>query len=664
MAVAMKARCSLLVLFLVAVSFAPALAQNFQGVFTQQYNIFRTGHNLDETVLTPQNVNPTTFGKLFSYTVDGQIYTQPLYVPNVSIPGQGVHNVIYVATELDSVFAFDADGLSSGPLWQDSFIDLSQGIIPVPCGELCAVYPYFGITSTPVIDPTSNTMYVVSRAESSTGTGLQFLHALDITTGAEKFGGPVPLEGSVPGTGLGSKHGMISYNPLRNAQRVALLLLNGNIYIGAAGIGHGWILAYNAQTLVQTAIFNPSPNSLRSGIWQSGNGLVGDHLGHVYVETANGPFDADSGGIDYGDSVLKMDATLHVLDYFTPHDQACRWANDYDLGSAGPVLLPAQMGKHPNEIVASGKGGPPCNPVGSLVFVVDQDKMGRYGPGPIQTIVGATHGYWSSPAYWEAAAGPAIYSAGHEDYLKMYSLTKGVLSETPVSQSSNIFPIGATPSVSANGQNAGIVWAVERQESLNTKPGQLPAVLYAYDATNVSNMLYNSAQNVQRDQGGCGNKFQIPTVANGKVYVGTQNELDVFGLVSSGSAPGVDLSNPCYTFPGQVVGTTSNPLYLTLTNSGSASLSISSINIAGMNAPDFSQTNNCPSMLTAGANCTMTVTFTPSAKGPRIAQVLITDNAAGSPHNSYLTGSGEVTLPIAEKPQQGAAIPTQGREMN
>ncbi len=642
-----KVRPFAVLLWLIIAGFAPAMAQGFQGVFTQHNDISRTGQNLNETILTPQNVSSSKFGKLFSYTVDGQIYGQPLYVPNVSIPGQGVHNVLYVATELDSVFAFDADGLSSSPLWQDSFIDLAQGIAPVPCwGSECGVYPYYGITSTPVIDPSSNTMYLVSRAyQSSTGAGIQNLHALDITTGAEKFGGPVPLQGSVPGTGQGSYQGMISYDPRGNAQRVSLLLLNGIIYIGCAGVRHGWIMAYDAHSLLQTAIFSPSPNTVRSGVWQSGNGLAGDRSGHIYGSTGNGPFDADTGGIDYGDTVLKLDANLNVVDYFTPGDQACRWAHDVDLGSSGPMLLPTQSGKYPNELLASGKGGPPCDPLGSPIFLLNQDNLGKYSSGGwIQKVVGAPHGYWASPAYWNGKNGASIYNAGITnggDYLKMYSVSNGLLSAMPVSQSSNPFPIGATPSISANGNVGGIVWAIERQESLDARPGQLPAILYAYDATNVSTMLYNSAQNAPRDQGGCANKFQVPTIANGKVYVGTQNEVDVFGLLGLHSpGPGVSLSNPCYTFVVQAVGTTSSYFPFILTNSGSTTLTIGSITIVGMNAADFAQTNNCPSQLAAGAGCTISVTFTPSAVGPRIAQVLIADGAAGSPHNAYLTGTG------------------------
>jgi hypothetical protein len=222
----------------------------------------------------------------------------------------------------------------------------------------------------------------------------------------------------------------------------------------------------------------------------------------------------------------------------------------------------------------------------------------------------------------------------------MYSLSDGLLSDLPVSQSPNIFPIGAQPSISSNGTSDGIVWAIERQEAFAVHPGQLPAILYAYDANNMSTVLYDSSQDVQLDQGGCAEKFQTPTIANGKVYIGTQNEIDVFGLRASGvSTPAIYLSNPCYVFPDQPIGT-SGAFYLGLTNSGNTTLSISGISIIGMNATDFTETNNCPAALAPGKDCRVKVTFGPSILGPRIAQVMITDDAAGSPHNAYLTGSG------------------------
>jgi hypothetical protein len=641
-----------------------AAGQSSLGVFTQQYYNARTGNNTFEKILMPKNVNATKFGKLFSFTVDGQVYAQPLWVQGVNIPGQGTHTVVYVATEMDSVFAFDAN--TGVQLWQVNFTDPGNGIGPVPCGSdsheqiSCAVYPYFGVTGTPVIDPISKTMYLIARTfNNNSQVAYQSLHALDITTGAEKFGGPVLIQGSVPGTGAGSVNGTVTFDPLADVQRPGLLLetnkLSGaeTVYIGWSGSAHGWMMAYNAQTLQQTAIFNTTPDGIRGGVWQSGNGLAADSAGYIYASTGDGPFDVNSGGPDYGDTLLKLDGDLNVVDYFTPMDANCRFQNDFDVSSSGPVVLPKQAGQFPDEVVESGKGGAPCDSSGaSPIYLANRDNLGKYNTtqdNVIQEVPGAGVGYWSSPAYWRAGTQSAIYYAGVAiagangagDYLKMYTLTNGQLSSAPVSQSSNVFPIGATPSSSGNGTTNGIIWATLRSEPLGITPGQLPAILYAYDATNLANMLYNSQQNAPRDAGGCANKFQVPVVANGKVYVGTQNEVDVFGLLGTPPpAPTASLSSPCYTFSKQAVGTTSTPRFLVLTNIGAANMTLGTISIRGLNASDFAQTNNCPATLAPNATCTIKVTFTPSAKGPRVGQVMIPDNAVGNPHNTAVIGTG------------------------
>lgn len=655
------------ILFLASVNPTPSKGQI--SVLTQQYNNARTGNNTSETILTPSNVNFEQFGKLFSFTVDGQVYAQPLWVPGVNIPGMGTHNVVYTVTEMDSVFAFDAN--TGAQLWTVNFTDPANGIGPVPCGSTpgggndisCSVYPYYGITGTPVIDPSTQTMYLVARTyNNNTEVGYQYLHALDITTGAEKFGGPVLIQGSVQGTGAGSVGGTITFNPLADIQRPGLLLENNNVtgnktvYIGWAGAAHGWLIAYDATTLEQIVILNTTPDGIRGGVWQSGNGLAADSNGYIYASTGDGPFDVNTGGVDYGDSLLKLDGDLDIIDYFTPMDQACRYASDFDVSSSGPVIFPTQSGQYPDEVVQSGKGGDPCDSSGfAPIYLVDRDSMGKYNSGAdnvIEEISGAPIGYWSSPAYWQSPTQQAIYYAGEAapagvgDYLKMYTLTDGLLSTAPVSQSSNVFPIGATPSTSGNGTANGIVWATERQEASGLQPGQLPAILYAYDATNVGSTLYNSTQNAARDTGGCANKFQVPVVANGKVYVGTQNEVDVFGLLgktvapSAVAAPVASLSSPCYTFDQQTVGTTSTPRYLVLTNIGNATMTVGPISIRGLNAGDYAQTNNCPATLAPNKNCSIRITFTPTATGPRVGQIMIQDNAIGSPHNNAVTGKG------------------------
>jgi hypothetical protein len=638
--------------------FSPANAQTFAGVLTQHNDVGRTGQNLNETILTPETVSAATFGKLFSYSVDGQIYGQPLYVPNVSIPNQGMHNVVYVATQNDSLYAFDADGLSPTPLWQVSFIDPVGGITPVSCltdgvtDVSCGVYPTYGITGTPVIDPSTNTMYLVARTDNN-GTYYQTLHAIDITTGLDTLGGPVAISGSVPGTGEASDKGIIKFLPLQDIQRTGLLELNGIIYIAWAGAKHGWIMGYDATTLQQTAIFNTTPNARIGGVWASGNGLAADSSGNIYAAVGDALFDASTGGTDYGDSLLQLDGNLNVLDYFTPGDQSCRQAYDLDLGSAGPIILPAQPGDVPNELLIAGKGGAPCdsNPVASRMYLLNQDDLGEYNATQdqdVEEVIGATVGYWSSPAYWQGESGANVYAAGLTkqsgggDYLKMYSMTNGLLSTTPVAQSSNTFMVGATPSISANGTEDGIVWAIERPQPLGAQPGTGAAVLYAYDATDLT-MLYSSnsalSYGVARDRGGCANKFAVPTIANGKVYVGTQNELDVFGLLGSVSGPAVYLTQPCWTFKASTLGTPVKQS-IGLKNSGTATLTLNSIAVTGTNAADFAQTNTCTS-LKPGKECVITVVFTASLVGPESAYVTITDNAVGSPQNIYLIGVGE-----------------------
>jgi outer membrane protein assembly factor BamB len=320
------------------------------SVLTWHNDIARTGQNLKETMLTTKNVNTKQFGKLFSYPIEGQTYAEPLYVPNVRIPGQGIHNVVYVATEHDQVYAFDADGLTTKPLWHDSFIDPANGITTVstqhsPCPS---IRPEVGITSTPVIDATSGTIYVSAETDKK-GTVTQHLHALDITSGIEKFNGPVAIEASVNG---------VVFDPL-SIQRSALLLFDGMVYLGYAYLCaprpyHGWVLGYDAHNLQQqTGVFLSTPNGNRGGIWQSGGGLASDGKS-IFFMTGDGTFDANQGGADHGMSLIRMSVNsgnLMVADYFTPFDWARRSANDLDLGSGGVLLLPPQNGAHRDEII-------------------------------------------------------------------------------------------------------------------------------------------------------------------------------------------------------------------------------------------------------------------------------------------------------------------------
>jgi hypothetical protein len=605
--------------------------------------------NLQETTLTPQNVNSTKFGKLFSYQVDGSVFAQPLYVPNVTIPGQGTHNVIYVVTENDGAYAFDADGLSPNPLWYVSFINPALGITAVPCYSLtktCNIYPWIGITGTPVIDTASGTIYFDTHIDNN-GVFSHYLHALDITTGAEKFAGPVLIQATVAGKGIDNNgHGQVPFDAQHTAQRPGLLLMNGVVYI-PYGNYHGWVLGYNAQTLQQLYVFNTSPNSSNSNIWQSGQGLVTDGLGNIYFATSDAKFDANTPpNVDYGDTLLKLNSSLQVVDYFTPMDQACRGGHDVDLGSGGPLIVPTQTGPYPDEIIFGGKGGTPCDLwTGGIyaapLYVINRDNMGKYNATQDQIpqeIEGAPFGYWSSPAYWQAPNANYVYAAGTQadagkgDFLKQYTLSNGLLSTTPTAASTNVFPDGATPYISANGTSNGIVWAAERQQSLDMLPGSKALLLYAFDATNVGNLLYSSTQNAARDTAGLAAKFPVPLVANGRVYVGTQTEVDAYGLFTA------SLSPTSLNFNIVAIGTTTLPKAVTLKNVGTTAIGVSSISIGGTNASEFGQTNNCGSSLAAGASCTISVTFDPTAEGAQSATLTVVDG--GGTQTVSLTGTG------------------------
>ena len=614
-------------------------AQGYEGQFAWQTN------NTNETTLTPQNVSSGQFGKIFSYPVDGSIFAQPLYVPNVAIPNQGTHNVVYVVTENDGVYAFDADGLSSAPLWYVSLINPAAGVTSAPCYQVlkaCNIYPTIGITGTPAIDPVAGTMYFSAQTLEN-GSFVHRLHALNITNGTERPGSPVVIQGTVPGKGVESKQGMVAFDPAHEVQRPGVLLMNGVVYI-AYGAIHGWIFGYNAQNLNQLYLLNLSPNSYSSNIWQTGEGLTTDGLGNFYFATDDAPFDANAGSKDdYGDTLLKLNASLQVVDYFTPMDQACRAAQDLDLGSAGPLIVPTQNGPHPDEIIIAGKGGTPCDLwsggiYAAPIYVVDRDNMGQYNSAQdqvIQEVQGSPHGYWSNSAYWASPTTNYVYSAGVDawggsgDYLKMYSLINGLLSTTPVAQSTAVLPVGATPFVSANNTSNGIVWALERQQSLSTLPGTLPAVLLAYDATNVATQLYSSATAGTRDQAGLSTKFVVPTVANGRVYVGTQSELDAYGLLTATLAPS------SLNFNLIAIGSVSASQTVTLTNVGSTSLGITSITVSG----EFTQTHTCGTSLPPAGTCTVSVTFKPTTDGAQTGSLTVVDSGG----TQFVSLSGTAT---------------------
>jgi hypothetical protein len=496
----------------------------------------RSGHNIEETMLTLHNVTVKHFGKLFSQPVDGYIYAQPLYQQDVILANKTAHNVVFAATMNDSVYAFDADsntGSNAQPLWQASFINPSRGITPVPTADVgCSdiITSEIGVLSTPVLDTVRGTLYVLARTKES-GQYVQRLHALDVGSGAEKFGGPVVIQASVPGTGGGSSGGIIQFQPLIQNQRSALLLQGGLVYIAwgshcDAGAYHGWLMAYDAATLQQAAVWVSTPNGNRGAIWESGNGPSGDASGNVFVAIGNGTFDVNNSGLDYGQSIVKLSPPAHgafsVLDYFTPYNALNLDPEDMDIGSGGAALLPNQdSGPHLHLLVQADKEG--------TVYLIDRDQMGHYNPHNndqiVQSIPKAELGMWNSPALFDNT----IYLGGSGDYLKAFSFNSsaGLLSLTPASQTANTFGYpGTTPSISSNNHRNGIVWTLDNA-SFKDNTG---AVLHAYDAGNLAIELYSSNQDPARDNPGPAVKFAVPTVANGKVYVGTQTQLSVFGL--------------------------------------------------------------------------------------------------------------------------------------
>lgn len=523
----------------------------------------RSGLNDQETVLTPANVDPATFGKLFSCPVDGYVYGSPLILSNQTINGAR-HNVLYVATENDSVYAYDADTCGGGtPLWKVSLLQSGEN----PLADE-AILPYAGVTSTPVIDPTSGTLYVVSTEESSSG-GTFRLSALNVTTGAQKFGGPVTINASVAATNSDSVNGVQTLDTAC-LQRAALLLANGNVYIGFGGCHSGWLLTYNASTLAQVGVFNASPNlngegnfGSAGGIWMGGAGPVADSDGNVYVTTGNGPWDGQTA---WGDSVLKFgpkpvsgaNGTMQPVDYFTPSIYQFMDCDDADLAAGGLLLIPGST-----TLVAGGKTG--------TMYLVDSANLGHESSddaGAVQEQVwgeGLTYGgtyqqscqdstgtnyanitsyeIFGSMAYFNGAAylGVTPTSTSAPGGVRQFDFTSTLSAQSDTLDYQNEGTHGTTPFISANGTSDGIVWYVNQGNPLQNAGNIAPtsASLVAYDASNYPDQLYSSATN-SGDTPGYGIKFSSPVVANGKVYIATgtdlttvsnpRGEIDVYGL--------------------------------------------------------------------------------------------------------------------------------------
>jgi hypothetical protein len=498
-------------------------------VLTYHNDMARTGQNVAETTLTAGNVTSAKFGKLGFYPVDGLVDAEPLYASNVTVANNGTHNVLIVATEHDSVYAFDAD--SGATIWHTSM--LKSGESTSDNRGCSQVAPEIGVTSTPVIDRTrgpNGSVYVVAMSKDASGSYHQRLHALDLALGTELFTGPADIQATYPGTGDNSNGTDVVFDLGQYKERSALLLLNGVIY--TAWASHcdirpytGWIMGYSDSTLAQTSVLNVTPNGNEGAIWMSGAGLAADASGNIYFLDANGDFDTnlDANGLpsngDYGNAFIKLSTSsgLAVADYFEMYNQASENGNDTDLGSGGLIVLPDLSDGSNTLHLAVGAGKD------SHLYLVNRDSMGKFSSSTnniYQDLAGALPGgVWAMPAYFNNT----IYYGSVGSPIQAFTITNAKLLTSATAQTPTSFGYpGATPSVSANGTSNGIVWAVENSS---------PAVLHAYSATNL-NELYNSNQASNgRDQFGSGNKYITPMIVNGKVFVGTPNGVAVFGLL-------------------------------------------------------------------------------------------------------------------------------------
>lgn len=546
------------------------------NVLTFHNDNARTGQDTNETTLTLANVNSNTFGKLFSYPVDGQLYAQPLILSNVAITNKGTHDVVFVATAHGSVYAFDADtnaGTNGTPLWQVSFVNPGAGITTVPNGDVNSgnVAPEIGIIGTPVIDAASGTLYLEMKTKEVVGTTTNYvhrLHALDVGSGAEKFGGPVLINPTVNGTGDGNDGaGHIPFNGRRQMNRPGLLLLNGVVYIAYGSHGdqspyHGWVLGYDAQTLVQKCVHNTTPNGGLGGFWNGGCGLAADGNGSIYGLTGNGTFNSSVN--NYGDSFIRLTNTgtaLALVDYFTPYNQQDLANTDADLGSGAVIVLPPSAGAGTNLVVGAGKRG--------YIYLVNSTNMGHFNAANDSQIVQSFNGIGGSfgtPAYFNNM----LYYVAAGDRLKAFRFSGGLLVTNIASQSANTYNWpGGTPSISADGVSNAIAWVIETAGATGGGDGG-HLILHAYNATNVASELYNSSQAGARDDAGPAIKFTVPTVANGKVYVGGASQLIVFGNATWASPPVITPNGALFTNSVNVSLGTATPgaqIYFTLDGS-------------------------------------------------------------------------------------------------
>jgi preprotein translocase subunit Sec61beta len=623
-------------------------------VLTWRYDLTHSGQNTGETMLSPTNVNATSFGKLFSLSVDSTTYAQPLYVPGLKMGDGQTHNVLFVATSNDSVYAFDADsngGANANPIWKISLLTADHGAgagaTAVPWQDTGSpdVAPTAGVTGTPTIDAATNTMYLVANTKEN-GAYFSRLHAINIITGAEQANSPVNITATVAGTGNGSSGGQLSFSPLWENQRTALNLYNGYVYFGYGAHGdngpwHGWLFAYNASTLAQSAVLCLTPNGSGAGIWGSGAGLPIDNVaagGRMFVSTGNGthstypPFDANT---EFGESVIDISLAnggLRPTDAFTPFNYQLLNGEDWDLGAGGALMVPDQQGTHPHVLVQVGKEG--------RIIVLDRDNLGGYAAGAssntnalqdISSAIPQGSGFWSTPAYWNGN----VYLWAENNVPMLFKMNTGVMNTTPDSQSTitSAFP-DPSFSLSSNGTQGGIAWAL-RADQFNTNG---PGVLYAWDANDLTHTIYESDTNSARDVAGAANKFAIPIVTNGKVYVAANGQVDIYGLLTGqaiAAAPVITPNGGSFSTAQNVTlstTTASAAIYYTRDGStptpastlyaGPISVSTNTTINAIASAPGFVQSAVSSATFTFTTQ-TPTVTFTP-APGTYTSQQTVT----------------------------------------
>jgi hypothetical protein len=510
------------------------------AVSTYHYDNQRSGIQARETILTPENVNATSFGKLFTLPVDGQVFAQPLIATNVIMADGKAHDLVFVATEHDTVYAFEADAASAQPFWSKSLLQAGETTVPVAETGSTDFQSEVGITGTPVIDSSQNVLYVVSKSklvQNGQTTYIQRLHALKLETGAEVMNGPTVIDASVPGSAPEAVNGQVPFNPLKSLQRSALALIDGNIWLAFASHTdnqpyHGWLLGYSAANISQqTYVFNDTPNGREGGIWMGSNGPSSDGNGNIFLDSGNGTF--DSSQANYSSSSLRLtlgpNKSVKVSDFFTPYNQELLSAHDYDFGVMGSILLPDQPGPAPHLLLTADKN--------TTIYLINRDSMGSYDPAANHVV----HSIKLSPHNTKQNAlffNNTLYVSGDSAPMYAYPFdpTTQQFQATPASETAQIFTCangcyvgGSAPTISANGASNAVLWTVDATQFLVPAPG----VLHAYDPADLTHELYNSTQAAgNRDQAANANKFVTPTVANGHVYVSGNGAVDVYGLLT------------------------------------------------------------------------------------------------------------------------------------